>query len=494
MSGRIVIVDSIATNRIMLRATLKSAHHDVITCATLAEAEALLASGNTDVALFDLALNPNEALDFCQRVKADPATSPVRLIALATRIRPDRDEGAANPWRQNGSDRIAALRAGADDVLDKGISPDLLLASIRAALRARNKSRELAFRDGPERVHGFAEATEGFVRAARIALITARPDALHPAIVKVMSRQPGPSSIHGLGEVVTNTGNAPPVDLYIVDAVTPDGAACPDLVRSISDLRADATSRHAASLVILPKGADNDAAIALDLGANTQVTDEINVDELAHRVRSLIRRKQRDDRQRDNIRHELHEATIDSKTGLYNERHARRKLERMADHALTSGAGFGVMMLDIDHFKTINDTWGHPVGDRVLAEVARRLRDNLRAVDLVARVGGEEFLVVIPENTAENVLIAAERLRHVIDRAPFDASSASNRPGIPVTLSIGVAIIPGLAPGSPSSDQIVASMLVAADDALYKAKKTGRNRVVLATYVPVITAVQSGGG
>ncbi len=138
------------------------------------------------------------------------------------------------------------------------------------------------------------------------------------------------------------------------------------------------------------------------------------------------------------------------------------------------------MALDIDHFKSINDAFGHGAGDRVLVEVAQRLRDNLRAVDLVARTGGEEFLVVMPDTNGEQVRGAAERLRRVIGDAGFDARppTALGRPHeagatISVTLSIGVAL--GQSHGAARED--VDLILQRADAALYAAKGAGRNTV-----------------
>ena len=139
------------------------------------------------------------------------------------------------------------------------------------------------------------------------------------------------------------------------------------------------------------------------------------------------------------------------------------------------------MMLDLDHFKAVNDTHGHAAGDRVLVEVAQRLRDNLRAIDLVARIGGEEFLVAMPETSVEQARSAAERLRRVIEDTPFDCTRAGQGP-LRVTMSIGVAIGPGVqgdvaAVTTPGA--LIEELYERADIALYSAKSAGRNTVTV---------------
>jgi diguanylate cyclase (GGDEF)-like protein len=126
-----------------------------------------------------------------------------------------------------------------------------------------------------------------------------------------------------------------------------------------------------------------------------------------------------------------------------------------------------VMMVDIDHFKSVNDRFGHPVGDAVLCEVSRRLRTSIRSYDSVGRFGGEEFLVVAPGCGKESGLVQAERLREVVSLQPFAVKDIS----IGVTVSVGVATSP-----EPKAQHLEV-LLSAADKALYRAKEKGRNRV-----------------
>jgi two-component system cell cycle response regulator len=157
----------------------------------------------------------------------------------------------------------------------------------------------------------------------------------------------------------------------------------------------------------------------------------------------------------------------DSLTELFNHRHSLEVLGNELHRVGRYEGGIGVLMIDIDHFKAINDAHGHQAGDHVLREIARRLRNGLRAVDSLGRYGGEEFLIVLPHTTTEDARQTAERLRRAIVDEPFHAAGRE----ITVTVSIGVAAYSSTA---DTPDALIRE----ADAALYRAKQAGRNRVV----------------
>jgi len=171
-------------------------------------------------------------------------------------------------------------------------------------------------------------------------------------------------------------------------------------------------------------------------------------------------------------------ATTDALTGLANRRHLLSELEKELRRAERSGRPLSVLMIDLDHFKDINDRCGHAVGDEVLAAVAARCRARLRAVDLCGRSGGEEFVVLLPEAEAEGALTTAERLCADLAETPIDTAGGP----LGVTISIGIATH---RPRSPSTDEkaedeatrLAQALLQRADDALYRAKGGGRNCV-----------------
>lgn len=154
-------------------------------------------------------------------------------------------------------------------------------------------------------------------------------------------------------------------------------------------------------------------------------------------------------------------ATTDALTGLKNRRYLQGKLEKMVASATEGRLCLSVLLIDVDHFKHVNDTYGHPAGDAVLQELSGKLRKYSRKGDLIARMGGEELIVVLPDTDQWEAADFAERLRLNIDRGPWKS--------VTVTVSIGVA-------GCQAEDT-VASLLSRADEALYESKKKGRNRV-----------------
>ena len=163
---------------------------------------------------------------------------------------------------------------------------------------------------------------------------------------------------------------------------------------------------------------------------------------------------------------------IDGLTGLYNRRWIDEALPRFVQRYGRGGQPLVVLMVDVDHFKKFNDTYGHATGDQVLVRVGQAMRSNLRPTDHVARYGGEEFLVILPDTTEESARIVAERLRtavHDIDLKKADGSAIPK-----ITISLGA--------GCLTSAMPMKTLLGRADEALYQSKRDGRDRVTFAAH------------
>jgi two-component system cell cycle response regulator len=345
-----------------------------------------------------------------------------------------------------------------------------LLARVRSLLRARDTARELKQRG--ETAPGFAEAAAGYsAREApgRIALVASGPKGAVLWKTALDDRVGGDVSIlprdAALGRFGTEDADVP--DVFVIAA---DLTHRNEGLRLLSDLRSRPATRHAASVMILPAGDSERAAIALDLGAHDILYDPFDAQELAIRIRAQLGRKRQADRLRASLRVELEMAVTDSLTGLHNRRYGLFELDRMLAR---DGRNVAVMLLDIDHFKRVNDTHGHSVGDRVLSLVARRLRSQLREGDLLARIGGEEFLVALPECDRATALDCAERLRAAIGAQGFAVGGAGA--SLAITLSVGIALA---APGCAETAQ---SLIDRADTALFGAKAHGRDQVTLSS-------------
>lgn len=171
-------------------------------------------------------------------------------------------------------------------------------------------------------------------------------------------------------------------------------------------------------------------------------------------------------------------ATVDPLTGVANSRHFHRMAGMELDHAQRMGRPFSVLALDIDHFKRVNDTYGHAVGDAALKLFVEGCRRALRDLDILGRVGGEEFAVALPNSGADGARILAERLRKQVEGARLDLADGGQ---LAITVSIGVATSSPAGRHPPFDDNpSLAALLERADGALYRSKAEGRNRVTYA--------------
>jgi diguanylate cyclase (GGDEF)-like protein len=202
----------------------------------------------------------------------------------------------------------------------------------------------------------------------------------------------------------------------------------------------------------------------LDLGASDYVTKPFAKDELIARVKVHLKLKLLQDR--------LREASItDFLTRRFNRRHFMELFYAELERSKCHGQPLSLLILDIDHFKRVNDTLGHTAGDHILVQVATRVRENVRAEDVVGRYGGEEFVILLPQIGPEGGMIAAEKVRQAVASTPFGDKVATT-----VTISVGVVSYDGRRPTTATID----TLLMLADRALYAAKEKGRNRVEVA--------------
>ena len=208
--------------------------------------------------------------------------------------------------------------------------------------------------------------------------------------------------------------------------------------------------------------------MALDLGAGDVADITATPEELALRIKALRQSKARRERLRREVRQGLDAALTDPLTGLHNRRFAMHHLERVSERAARQRRCYAVLLCDLDRFKRVNDTHGHAAGDAVLVEVARRLSADLRGADTLSRLGGEEFLIVMPDTSLAAATAAAERLSARVRGAPVCLPCGGQ---IDMTMSVGLAL------GGHGAFATGPEAVEAADRALYEAKAAGRARV-----------------
>jgi diguanylate cyclase (GGDEF)-like protein len=269
----------------------------------------------------------------------------------------------------------------------------------------------------------------------------------------------------GTGQLALDSVHRSPPDLLLLDIMLPDI----DGFEISRRIKGDPTLPFIPIILVTARDQTEDKVLGFDAGADDYLTKPINFSELEARVRAMLRIKRLQDELEEKNR-ELQRISIsDGLTGLYNHRHIHGLLHEEFERASRTGAPLTVAMLDLDHFKLVNDTYGHQAGDRVLQQIAELLRQSARDIDRLGRYGGEEFIALLPSTDSEGGAIFVERVRTAVERHAFTIDG--ERP-LRMTVSAGVATYP--------NDRILnTEMLVrSADEALYAAKARGRNRVV----------------
>jgi len=256
-----------------------------------------------------------------------------------------------------------------------------------------------------------------------------------------------------------------PPDLILLDVMLPDINGY-EISRRI---KGDASLPFIPIILVTALGETQDKVAGLDAGADDYLTKPINFPELEARVRSMLRIKRLQDELEEKNR-ELERLSIsDGLTGLFNHRHIHGLLHEEFERADRTGDKLTVAMFDLDRFKSVNDTYGHQAGDRVLEQLADILRDSAREIDRLGRYGGEEFMALLPETDAEDGLVFVERVRREVARTPFQIGREEP---LHMTISAGIATYPHESIHDPET------LVRFADEALYAAKAAGRNRVV----------------
>ncbi len=460
MAGRILIADNVATNRIILKVKLAASRHDVVQAGSVEELLQVARESLPDLIIADIALPDGGIEAICEGLRAEPELATIPVIALA-------------PLEERRT-RLAGLRAGADEVLAKPLDEFALLALARNLIRRRATFTELLHKQAITREFGFGESAPQFARLPRLVLVPGSPEAGFGWRAGLVGKLHARIEVRSRGDLFARADAGKEgeegADAFVIAASLAEER---DGLRLISELRSHSASRHALILLHDPTADPALATMALDLGADAVLAGAFDAEALSLRLVRLLEQKRESDALRAALEAQLSMAVIDPLTGLYNRRYAESYIARMQKRARQKGLPFTLMLLDLDRFKQVNDRFGHLAGDEVLREVARRLRENLREIDLLARFGGEEFLVVLPDTGRGEAARVAERLRRVIGERPVHAPSRGC--DIAVTLSIGVVVSDENAPAARMAR--IEQLIDRADRALYASKAEGRNQI-----------------
>ncbi len=453
MTARILVVDDVPANVRLMEARLSAEYFDVITALSGREALATCERAQCDIVLLDVMMPDMDGFEVCRRLKANPATHHLPVVMVTA--------------LDQASDRIKGLEAGADDFLTKPVSDVALIARVRSLVRLKMMTDELRMRAVTSKEIGIEnparEAIADTGKGGRVLVVDDRKasyERLHGMLAKEHEVEVEPDPAEALFRVADGGHDLVVVSLGLENF---DGLRLCSQVRSLERTRT--------TPILAVAEAEDSARLmrGLEIGINDYLMRPIDRNELLARVRTQVRKKRYTERLRDNVQMSIEAAITDALTGLHNRRYMESHLATLVEQAHARGKPLTVLVLDIDFFKAVNDTHGHDAGDDVLREFAVRLKKSIRGIDLACRLGGEEFVVVMPDTDMAVATMVAERLRRRIAADPFPIARGERK--VEVTISIGLAALTG-------ADDGAASVLKRADLALYRAKRDGRNRVV----------------
>jgi two-component system cell cycle response regulator len=452
MTARVLVVDDILSNVKLLEARLSAEYFEVLTAHSGQEALDICDRERVDVVLLDVMMPGLDGFEVCRRIKLRRETHHVPVIMVTALDQP--------------SDKVQGLEAGADDFLTKPVDDIALVTRVKNLARLKMLNDEMTMRATTSQQMGLgpgslpAKALLG--DGGRVLLVddhqrwAAR---MADALAKTHDTLIEPDLQAALAKLAEQN-----FDLLIVSL----SLAKADGLRLCSQARSLERTRHLPIIILVEPGDEARLLRGLDMGVTDYLMRPIDRNEMLARVRTQIKRKRYSDFLRTRLEESVELAVIDSLTGLHNRRYMETHLKTLVTEAATSGRPLSVLMADIDYFKRINDTYGHDAGDAVLKEFAARFRRNTRSIDLACRLGGEEFVIIMPDTDITRATQVGERLRACIAEDSFEISAAKS---IRVTASVGLAAL-------ERWDDTPETIFKRADIALYAAKRDGRNRVM----------------
>ena len=452
MTARILVVDDILANVRLLEAKLSAEYFEVVTAMNGVDALEAVQRAKPDIVLLDVMMPGIDGIEVCKRLKADTTTQhiPVIMVTALDQL----------------EDRVRGLEAGADDFLTKPVNDVSLFCRIKSLVRLKMLSDELRARAVSSQSMGLVvtNAIPNDPRHGNILVVDNRIAFIDRVRIALTGKHKVSAVIDPQDVIPSITESSDPYELVIVnlDAEQFDG------LRLCSQLKSLEQTRQIPILIVVAPDDEQRLMRALDMGVNDYLIRPIDRQELLARVNTQVRRARYAEQLRISVQTSIEMAATDALTGLYNRRYMETHLSHLVEHSINRGKPLSALAIDVDFFKPVNDTHGHDVGDKVLQELATRIRENIRNVDMPCRVGGEEFIIILPATELHLAQKIGERIRKAIAAKPFSAGALSGT--LNITVSVGLSTLAG------SSDK-VDDFLRRADQALYRAKREGRNRV-----------------
>lgn len=447
MSAKILIVDDVIFNIKLLENKLKFAYYDVFTASTGKEAIQKVYEVKPDLILMDIMMPDIDGIEATKRIKAIPEFSHIPIVMVTA--------------LSSQSDKVSTLIAGADDFITKPVNDKALITRVKSLLRAKFAVDELRLRADITSQLGLPhiESDEN-IAGSKIMLVDD-----NPLEIKKIEKH---LHFHGMTvEVVSDPEealqkatqqNEYSVIIVSIELLGYDG------LRLCSQIKSNESSRGIPIVILVDEDYDAKIERGLEIGVQDYVISPVDPSELIARLSKQILRKKYHDMVNQNYLDHISLSVLDPLTKLHNRRYLDTYLENFLKQSHDEQKDLTIIMIDLDNFKSINDTYGHASGDEVLRQASERITSSIRHSDLCVRYGGDEFIIALPSTDAKEGKVVAERILSSFRGRKF---IIKNNVEVDYFCSIGIATM--------KSGDTIYELLKSADDNLYKAKNIGRN-------------------
>ena len=452
MTARILVVDDILANVRLLEAKLSAEYFEVVTAMNGVDALEAVQRTKPDIILLDVMMPGIDGIEVCKRLKTNSQTHhiPVIMVTALDQL----------------EDRVRGLEAGADDFLTKPVNDVALFCRIKSLVRLKMLSDELRARAVSSEAMGIVAKNDNTLesRPGQVLVVDNHSNFFERIKTSLLGRHEVTAVDDPMTVASFVAESSVNFEMIIVNL---DGEEF-DGLRLCSQLKSLEKTRQTPLLVVVSPDDQPRLMRALDMGVNDYLIRPIDRQELMARVNTQVRRARYAEQLRVSVQASIEMAVTDGLTGLYNRRYLETHLSHLVGHSINRGKPLSILAVDVDFFKPVNDTHGHHVGDKVLQELSARIRENIRTMDMACRVGGEEFIVVLPGTEIAVADKIAERIRKSVAARPFNVGALTG--ALNITVSLGISCLAG-------PDDKMDEILQRADQGLYRAKREGRNRV-----------------